>query len=346
MMLTASSSTSTIRSLTTIYLSLFTLLSLLAPLTASYHLSPRNGKAPANTLTSRNPKPFPLRVMPLGASITVGYKSSDGNGYRKPLRDQLRYVGWEVDMVGSWSNGTMKDNQNEGHIGDTIEQVTNAAVESVDMQPNVILINAGTNDALQNIAIRGAGDRIDTLITNLFGAIPNTTIILSTLISNTQAQRVVQLISSEYRKVAARRRAAGDRVILAEMSYFISSEYLVDGTHPSDEGYRAMAAVWWAGIQEAEREGFLVKPNDVVGSGAGSQQSSDVSVLITTQGNGTKGEGLDDGPVGDPGLPSYIAPAQPGGSDDDGVGRLGLERWGWVMLGVQGIVLMCWVGWA
>jgi hypothetical protein len=48
--------------------------------------------------------------MPLGASITVGYQSSDGNGYRKPLREQLRYAGWEVDMVGSLTNGTMKDN--------------------------------------------------------------------------------------------------------------------------------------------------------------------------------------------------------------------------------------------
>ena len=51
-----------------------------------------------------------LRILPLGASITWGYLSSDGNGYRKPLRDQLRFEGWEVDMVGSKSNGDMKDN--------------------------------------------------------------------------------------------------------------------------------------------------------------------------------------------------------------------------------------------
>jgi hypothetical protein len=48
--------------------------------------------------------------MPLGASITVGYRSSDGNGYRKWLREQLRYEGWDVDMVGGLVNGTMKDN--------------------------------------------------------------------------------------------------------------------------------------------------------------------------------------------------------------------------------------------
>ena len=52
---------------------------------------------------------FYLRVMPLGASITEGVASSDGNGYRKWLRDTLRYNGWQVNMVGSKQNGNMKD---------------------------------------------------------------------------------------------------------------------------------------------------------------------------------------------------------------------------------------------
>src|SRR5690242_5279196 len=52
---------------------------------------------------------FYLRILPLGASITWGEKSTDGNSYRKHLRDQLRFDGWNVNMVGSRSNGTMND---------------------------------------------------------------------------------------------------------------------------------------------------------------------------------------------------------------------------------------------
>lgn len=55
---------------------------------------------------------FYLRILPLGASITFGKddtKSSTGNGYRKFLRDQLRYDGWQVNMVGTLSHGTMRD---------------------------------------------------------------------------------------------------------------------------------------------------------------------------------------------------------------------------------------------
>lgn len=63
-----------------------------------------------SALQTRDTKPFPLRILPLGASITKGYKSKDGNGYRKWLRQQLRYAGWEVDMIGTMKSGTMRDN--------------------------------------------------------------------------------------------------------------------------------------------------------------------------------------------------------------------------------------------
>jgi hypothetical protein len=42
-----------------------------------------------------------LRIMPLGASITQGVGSSPQDGYRKPLRDHLRSLGYKVNMVGS-----------------------------------------------------------------------------------------------------------------------------------------------------------------------------------------------------------------------------------------------------
>lgn len=62
------------------------------------------------TLQSRAEDPFLLRIMPLGASITNGYRSTEHNGYRDYLRQQLRYKGWDVEMVGSLRNGTMIDN--------------------------------------------------------------------------------------------------------------------------------------------------------------------------------------------------------------------------------------------
>ncbi|KAF4439048.1 carbohydrate esterase family 3 [Fusarium acutatum] len=68
----------------------------------------------SSELDRRAAKDFYLRVMPLGASITQGYKSSDGNGYRKWLRAQLRFRGWKVSMwldqreMALWQTRTMK----------------------------------------------------------------------------------------------------------------------------------------------------------------------------------------------------------------------------------------------
>jgi hypothetical protein len=48
--------------------------------------------------------------MPLGASITYGVGSTDGNGYRKYVRDHLVRAGYDVTMVGSRRAGTMENN--------------------------------------------------------------------------------------------------------------------------------------------------------------------------------------------------------------------------------------------
>ena len=48
-----------------------------------------------------------LRILPLGASITVGFRSTDGNGYRLDLLDRL--AGSNVQYVGTVRAGTMDD---------------------------------------------------------------------------------------------------------------------------------------------------------------------------------------------------------------------------------------------
>lgn len=59
----------------------------------------------------------PLRILPLGASITWGTGSTTGNGYRKPLYDELKKNGFEVEMVGSKEHGNMKDNVCTAQMG-------------------------------------------------------------------------------------------------------------------------------------------------------------------------------------------------------------------------------------
>jgi hypothetical protein len=96
--------------------------------------------------------------MPLGASITYGLKSSDGNGYRKYLRDRIVAYGNDVNMVGSRRNGTMEDNDVEGWPGYIIDQVHDAAVTAV---PKVCSSKVATEHSfLHNISSDGTASSI------------------------------------------------------------------------------------------------------------------------------------------------------------------------------------------
>ena len=76
-------------------------------------ISPNYAAHMSNNLQRRaDPLDFYLRIMPLGASITKGDpvpEGTHGNGYRKAIRDQLRFEGYEVNMVGSQPHGEMAD---------------------------------------------------------------------------------------------------------------------------------------------------------------------------------------------------------------------------------------------
>lgn len=88
-------------------------------------------------LQKKDDKPFELKILPLGASITWGLLSESGNGYRKPLRDQLRFDGWEVNMVGTKTHGSMKDNVRPDTPGIILSQTNTRSTDLTFLHRNV-----------------------------------------------------------------------------------------------------------------------------------------------------------------------------------------------------------------
>ena len=78
-------------------------------------------------------------MLPLGDSITWGFQSSDGNGYRLDLQNDLS--GSNVDFVGAVNSGSMSDNANAGYPGYTIDQIAGVAPNSLPDRPNIILLH-------------------------------------------------------------------------------------------------------------------------------------------------------------------------------------------------------------
>ncbi|KAI8951129.1 hypothetical protein F4801DRAFT_546511 [Xylaria longipes] len=218
------------------------------------------------------PQNFYLRIMPLGASITYGEPSdpaSQGRGYRKYIRDYLRFRGWNVNMVGSRNHGEFADNDVEGWPGYIIDTITEKALAAVPKyKPNLILINAGTNDATGNIDIENTGERMRALIQTCFDLSPGVVVVLSTLLPNTHTPDNVLTINGLYRDLVIELQAAGDKIQLADMNDgFITLDHILPcGTHPTIEGQRRMAAVWALAIQEIEEIGnWFQGPSSDVG---------------------------------------------------------------------------------
>ncbi|KAF3766823.1 family 3 carbohydrate esterase [Cryphonectria parasitica EP155] len=229
-----------------------------------------------------------LRIMPLGASITYGYLSTDGNGYREDLLGLLRRGGNDnITYVGSRNNGTMIKNAVEGWPGYRIDQVMPKAAASVPKYlPNVVLLNVGTNDCVQNWNIDNTtkqsrlepsltanatidvGDRLQALVEDVLEWSPGATVVMSTLIVNKvkSTNKRVGDANTQFRDVASSLRAAGRRVVLADMSTSAGGPNITtmaDVTHPNDVGYALMANRWYVALQQASEEGLIVAPSEV-----------------------------------------------------------------------------------
>lgn len=199
-----------------------------------------------------------LRILPLGASITAGVDSSDGNGYRLDLQQKLEGDGNNVTFVGTTFHGQMKDNACEAYPGYTIESIHNATLASgaLDFMPNVILINAGTNDCnKKGKDPAGAPMRYATLLSHIKAKCPDALVVDSSLIPNLDStvNDCIITLNGGLRRVSREARANGQKTTFVEMYDVVPTDDIntSDETHPNDAGYELMAQAWYEAIRNA-----------------------------------------------------------------------------------------------
>ncbi|KAK4204960.1 SGNH hydrolase-type esterase domain-containing protein [Triangularia verruculosa] len=210
--------------------------------------SPGKSSDHRKKISGFNPPDFELRILALGDSITYGEGSSHGNGYRKYLRDSLRQAGYEVNMVGSKRHGQMNNNEVEARDkSDQITDILQASKQSIKYQPNLIIVNAGTFDALHENDLIERSDRFQQGWPAVGG------------ISRRYDALLDYLFQQEEQKIVL-----ADMVLpgLREGKYegFLSRDYRSDWIHPNDEGYKKMAEVYLRAIIEAGELRFLSTP--------------------------------------------------------------------------------------
>ena len=232
-----------------------------------------------------------LRLMPLGDSITSGFRSSDNNGYRGALQNQLATAVTSLDFAGSIRDGSMRDPQHQGHSGWRIDQVAGIATGALQAyRPNVVTLHIGTNDMGQNYDVGGAPNRLAALIDQTFNAAPDATVIVATLINSGDSAIESRILAynSTIPGIVQARANAGKHILMVDMSSVTSTDlYPGDPLHPSDSGYRKMAGIWNDGVKRAIAAGWVKGPVPMAAHIVGDQSKSCLDVTGASRTNNT-----------------------------------------------------------
>ncbi|MFE9021384.1 ricin-type beta-trefoil lectin domain protein [Streptomyces sp. NPDC007808] len=215
------------------------------------------GVAPASAASDT-----PLRVMPLGDSITWGVGSSTGNGYRGPLWNKLAADGHPLDFVGTVRGGSMSDPDNEGHSGYRIDQIAALADASLTRyRPNVVTLHIGTNDLQGASEVDTAIARLRSLVSQITADVPDATVLVASLVVSTSSseEQWRGTYNQAVRRIVSDAQAAGKRVAFVDMSSLTTAD-LADPLHPNDSGYEKMAEAFRRGVQAADSAGWLKNP--------------------------------------------------------------------------------------
>lgn len=245
-----------------------------------------------------------LKIMCIGDSITDGYVSEYAGSYRKFIYHELTEMGYSVDMVGAKDGGWTPtytdeetgetwefDNENTGYSGYSIISYsgrtgiyeTLQSTGCLSAAPDVVTLQIGTNDVIDNHEMDKAPERLEILVDYILDNIPSdSTLFLSTIpyvdpnrsevydwfgnyrhsadwqeqYSDEEAETAVIQTIDDYnlavRFLAEKKQVEGKKVVLSDAPEMIKdvSTQLFDGVHPNNSGYKAMGKQWAAVIND------------------------------------------------------------------------------------------------
>jgi lysophospholipase L1-like esterase len=192
----------------------------------------------------------PLKVMPLGDSITLGL---DGGGYRLRLWQRLvQQEKLNIDFVGSEQSGPAKlgDKHHEGHGGWRIDQVRAIIDSTLAMYtPDVVLLHIGTNDLGQYYQPDSAPARLRDLADRICADRPGIDLIIAAIIPIVAREALVKEYNGQIPGVVAGLQESGCKAHYVDMSRIVAVSELFDGVHPVSSGYSKIADAWYPRIK-------------------------------------------------------------------------------------------------
>jgi lysophospholipase L1-like esterase len=237
----------------------------------------------------------PVRIMPLGDSITEGYienlDSSNFYGYRAPLWYMLQDADYEADFTGSQIAGEAVepafDADHEGHFGWTSYALDDLAYASlVQYGAEIVLLHIGTNDIGDSTA--GVSQVLDQI--DRYEKESGHTVKVFVAMIIEQADYDVRQFNENLAATIGARIRYGDNLTLVNMytGAGLTIDDYSDRIHPNGNGYSKMAAVWFNAIMAPDTPGLYAFPymlvsKEYIDAGSIVVNSSTQSVEFVTE---------------------------------------------------------------
>lgn len=195
--------------------------------------------------------PETVQVMPFGDSIT------EAPQYRGALVDLLADNGCDFDMVGTRNRfgETVGDADHEGYARWSAAELAEIAQDrAAKVEPDVVIVHAGTNDLAGGTSPEVTLERLATIVSELQSGSPGTVVIVAQIIpyeSDTgEVARFNELVAAfvseaNTDEVNAGEDSAGQVVLVDVNTGFDLARHARDGIHPNDEGGRRLATTFY-----------------------------------------------------------------------------------------------------
>lgn len=213
-------------------------------------------------LVARPAAPAPVRIMPLGDSIT----GSPGC-WRALLWNRLRNTGHtNIDFVGTLGQGCGQpyDGDNEGHGGILATDVANQNLLPGWLsatRPDIVLMHFGTNDGRNNLAPATILAAFSKLVDQMRASNPNIKIMVARIIPMAPGncaecgQRAVALNNAIPSWAAGNTTTRSPIVVVDQWGGFTAATDTYDGVHPNAAGDQKMSDKWYPALVTALRRG-------------------------------------------------------------------------------------------
>ncbi len=236
--------------------------------TSSVISSAASSNATSSRTVSIVQKDKPVRILPMGDSLTQGKEHDNCGAYRPALLEMLDGDGIEYVFTGKhdWSRDNVKNYQfmHSGYGGATVELLASELQYVANRDPDIVLLMIGRNDNGKGFYGEVQANRIyEQLVKPMLDMYPNATIYVASIppcrqqgaeklnISGDKAQTDT---NPAIEAMVAERKAAGEPVEFVDMSAEATGltweDYNdTDFVHPMPVGYEKIAKQWYNAIK-------------------------------------------------------------------------------------------------